>query len=345
MDLKYKKLIVITSIILVVIGIFLGLLVFVFRVDTPAINYLRRMVHAPALVIGNTWISIAEVEDNTVSIKRFYENQDFSSYGIRMDFSTDDGKKRLKVKEKQMLNKIIEDVAIEQMAQDWNIALSEEAVQSAIDRPMAEMGTRENVESNLKNLYDWTLDDFSEKVVRGQLLKEKVATKYDQENKISESMQEKIAQAKKELDNGRDFADIAIQYSEGSTAKDGGVMGWFAYNQLQDEIGKQIFTMEKGTHSEIIETPIGLHIVRVNDVAEENNVKMVHISQIIVKKMSFSDFLTQYLQKMDVKVFLSQYQWDQESALIVFKDQELIDFEKRVDEEMKTSIQKSVELK
>ncbi len=337
---NHKKLVIIAGSVVIIICIFLSLIIFVFRIDTPVVNYLRRVVHAPALIIGDTRISISDIEDNTSSIKRFYENQDFSSYGIRIDFKTDDGKKRLKVQEKKMLNKLVEDVAIEQLAKNWKITLSEEVVQSAMDRPMAEMGTRENVESNLNNLYGWTIADFGKKVVRGQLLREKVAIKFDQENTVTEAMRQKITAAKKELDNGRDFADIAMQYSEGSTANEGGVMGWFAYNQLQDEIGKKIFTMDKGTYSDIIETPIGLHIVRINDVAEENDSKIVHISQIIIKKITFADYLTQHIKNMKIKVLLSQYQWDQETAMIVFKDQALIDFEKKMDEEMKQVLEK-----
>ena len=58
-------------------------------------------------------ISVSEVKDNNAAIKKFYESQDFEKIGMRVDFSTDQGKKRLKIKEKDVINKMIENKIIE----------------------------------------------------------------------------------------------------------------------------------------------------------------------------------------------------------------------------------------
>lgn len=329
----YKKIAIIGGIVVVVVMIGVIVMTYVIQVNSPLVVTLRKTLRLPAIVVDGQGVAMSEIEANTNSIRQFYENQDFSSLGIRIDFSTEDGKKRLQLQEQKMLNKLVEDIAIAHIAKEWQISLSDEAVQSAMDRPMEEMGTRDNVTANLERLYGWTLTDFREKVVRSQLLHEKVAAKYDKDNSVTDEMRAHITKAKKELDDGRSFADVAIAYSEGSTAVEGGVMGWFVSGQLQDEIGEQIFTMEKGAYSDVIETPLGLHIVRVNDAAEKDGKKLVHISQIVVKKKDFATFLTDRLKEMDVKVFLSGYKWDEEKALIVFLDQEMIDFEKRMYEE------------
>lgn len=326
---------------LTIIIAFIGLAVYVFHIDTPMINYMRRALHMPAVVVNDMSISLQEVEDNTASIKRFYESQDFSSYGIRVDFDTEDGQKRLLVQQKKMLNKLVEDRAVEEIASQWQIVISDDAVQSAMDRPMTEMGTRDDVTKRLQDLYGWSLDDFGKKVVYGQLLREKVTAKFEQENKATPQMHEKIAQAKKELDDGRTFADTAIKYSEGSTASEGGLMGWFASNELQDEIGKKIFTMEKSAYTDVIETPLGLHIARVNDISETDGIKLVHISQIVIKKQNFGQYLDEWIKKMHVKVLLSEYAWDAQIGMIVFKDEDLRQFEEKMRAE-EIEVQKKV---
>ena len=326
----HKKILIIGGTVLLICVIFIGVLTYVFRVDTPLISYARRILHLPAIVVNTTSISMQEIEENTASIKKFYENQDFSSYGIRIDFTTEDGQKRLKIQQKRMLNKLIEDIAIEEMAKKWNITISDEAVKTAMDRPMNEVGTRDSVTENLENLYGWTLDDFGQKVVYGQLLREKVTAKFEQENVATPEMHEKIAQAKKELDDGRSFVDTAMKYSDGSTASEGGVMGWFASNELQDEIGKKIFAMEKGAYTDVIETQLGLHIVRVNDISEKDNVKLVHVSQIVIKKQNFAQYLEEWIKKMNVKIFLPQYAWDAQTGLLTFDDEELQMFEEKM---------------
>lgn len=331
--MAYKKIAIIGGITLMIIVMGVIVMTYVLHINSPLIVTIRTLLHLPAIIVDGRGIAITEIEENTASIKRFYENQDFAALGVRIDFSTEDGQKRLRLQEQKMLNKLVEDIAIEKIAREWQITLSDEAVQAAMDRPMDEMGTRDHVTENLDRLYGWTLDDFREKVVRAQLLHEKVAAKYDQENSVTEEMRVRMAQAQKELDDGRVFADVAAAYSEGSTATEGGVMGWFADDQLQDEIGKRIFTMDKEAYSDIIETPLGLHIVRVNDIAEKDGKKLVHVSQIVVKKKNFADYVSERLRKMDVRIFLPDYVWDAQKALVIFSDPEMVEFEKKMYEE------------
>ncbi|MFA5985860.1 MAG: peptidylprolyl isomerase [Parcubacteria group bacterium] len=330
MNDRHKKILTVISAIVFIVIIFIGVVTYIFRMDTPAVVYVRQALHFPAVIVDGVWISMKEMEENTLSIKQFYENQDFSSYGIRIDFTTDDGKKRLKIEQKKMLNKLIEDKAIAAIAKEWNISISDEAVQTAMDRPMDEAGTRESVKEQLKNLYGWTLDDFGRKVVYEQLLRRKVSEEFDKKNVATDAMHEQINKAKKELDDGRTFADVATKYSNGSTASEGGVMGWFAASDLQKEIGDKIFTMEKGTYTDVIETSLGLHIVQINDVAEKDGIKLMHVSQIIVKKQTFAQFLEEKIKKMNVKIFLPQYVWDKENGLIIFKDDDMKAFEEKM---------------
>lgn len=329
----YKKIFIILGVVLVVTGGIVLIFTYVFRVDSPAVTAVRKTLHLPAIIVDGQWISMTELEENTASIKQFYESQDFSQFGIRKDFTTDDGKKRLQLKEREMINKLIEDIAIEQMADEWDIDVSDEAVRTAMDRPMKEAGTKENVESKLEDLYGWSLEDFGRKVVYGQLLREKVGAKFEQENPITAEMTEKLSKAKNELGDNRTFADVAMKYSEGATANNSGVMGWFAQNQLQDEIGKQIFTMQKGQSTDAIETPLGLHLVRVNDISEIDGQKLVHVSQIVIKRQTFADFLNQKISKMKVQTFLPQYKWNAQEAMIVFSDDAMTQFEKNTYEE------------
>ena len=329
----YKKIFIILGVVLIITAGIVLIFTYVFRVDSPAVTTVRKALHLPAIIVDGQWISMTELEENTESIKRFYENQDFSQFGIRVDFNTDDGKKRLQMQERKMINKLIEDITIERAADEWEISVSDEAVKTAMERPMEEMGTKESVESKLENLYGWSLDDFGRKVVRGQLLREKVGAKFEQDNPITQEMTQRLQEAKSELDDERTFADVAIKYSEGATAASGGVMGWFAENQLQDEIGKQIFPMQKGEYTDIIETPLGLHLVRVNDISEIDDQKLFHVSQIVIKKQTFADFLNQKIAQMKIQIFLPQYKWDAQEAMIVFSDDQMMQFEKKVYEE------------
>ncbi|MFA7466209.1 MAG: hypothetical protein WCZ08_02235 [Parcubacteria group bacterium] len=57
----------------------------------------------PAIIIDKTIIiTTKEINSNLNSIERFYESQDFSSIGLRVDFKTEEGRKRLKIREKEL---------------------------------------------------------------------------------------------------------------------------------------------------------------------------------------------------------------------------------------------------
>jgi peptidyl-prolyl cis-trans isomerase SurA len=66
-----------------------------------------------------------------------------------------------------------------------------------------------------------------------------------------------------EARNGSDFADLARLYSEDATAGNGGDLGFLKRGQVLPEFEEVIFTMKEGDISDVIRTPNGLHIVKV----------------------------------------------------------------------------------
>jgi peptidyl-prolyl cis-trans isomerase D len=72
-----------------------------------------------------------------------------------------------------------------------------------------------------------------------------------------------------EARSGKDFAQLAKQESADSTAAKGGDVGWLTQDQLPSPLDKAVFSLRKGEISDVIETPAGLHIFKVEDIREE----------------------------------------------------------------------------
>ena len=68
---------------------------------------------------------------------------------------------------------------------------------------------------------------------------------------------------------GKDFAQLAKQESEDSTAAKGGELGWLTREQLPSPLNKDAFSLAKGEISNVIESPTGFHIVKVEDIRDE----------------------------------------------------------------------------
>ena len=64
--------------------------------------------------------------------------------------------------------------------------------------------------------------------------------------------------------DGRDFAALARQFSEGPGADKGGELGTFGRGEMDRELEQAVFTLEPGKVSEPVRTAAGFHLLRVD---------------------------------------------------------------------------------
>jgi len=67
---------------------------------------------------------------------------------------------------------------------------------------------------------------------------------------------------KAEIDAGGDFADIAAEYSDCPSARDGGDLGSFARGMMVPEFENAAFALPVGEVSVVVETPFGYHLIQ-----------------------------------------------------------------------------------
>ena len=61
-----------------------------------------------------------------------------------------------------------------------------------------------------------------------------------------------------------------------------------------------------------------------------DGVDMVHLRQIFVKTQTFADWLKEQMKGYSVVVFLSEYQWNKDQAVVEFKDPGMRQFEANI---------------
>ncbi|MDX8396639.1 MAG: peptidylprolyl isomerase [Mariprofundaceae bacterium] len=74
----------------------------------------------------------------------------------------------------------------------------------------------------------------------------------------------KIKSLQKQLQNGKDFVQIVTLESDDPNAKQGGVMGWFFAGSIAPQFN-EVFELSVGDISQPIRSPVGFHLVRVNE--------------------------------------------------------------------------------
>ncbi len=115
----------------------------------------------------------------------------------------------------------------------------------------------------------------------------------DQKKEIYERMQQILQEAK----SGKDFAELAKQYSEDGGSKDkGGLYEDFPKGMMVKEFEEAAFNTPVGELSDIIETPYGYHILLVIDRKKENRQDSVIAEEL--KKLKSRNSITNELDRL-----------------------------------------------
>ncbi len=319
--------------ILLVSGFFLVfLIIFYFFSPLNKFNkkFFKKIPYPIAVINQNKIITTKNLLSNSESLEKFYNSQDFSKIGMRVDFETEEGLERLKIKEKEIFNKLIENEIIEIIAESKGIHISKKEAGKELVTKAQEAGSTENLALSLKKLYNWSLGDFRDKVVIPRLYLGKLIEYYEKENIENISTDSQIKKAYQELEKGISFKEVVSSYSQGETAQNGGELGWFKKKYLSTNISEKAYSMQPGNFSEIIKSPLGSHIIYLEEIREEAGVKEVKLKQIFTPEGSFLDWLNNEKGKISIKVFSKDYFWNKEALEIKFSDSALEINEKKI---------------
>lgn len=84
-----------------------------------------------------------------------------------------------------------------------------------------------------------------------------------------EKARAKAESALREARAGRDFGELAKKLSEDPSAPRGGDIGWLSKGQLLPPLDRAAFALKKGEVSDVVETSLGYHILKAEDVRAE----------------------------------------------------------------------------
>jgi peptidyl-prolyl cis-trans isomerase SurA len=88
------------------------------------------------------------------------------------------------------------------------------------------------------------------------------------ENASPEQIQaarEKAEGIRREIDGGADFSALAIRYSDGQQALEGGDLGWRRFNEVPQVFADLVAGLEKGQVTQALRGPSGFHILKLVD--------------------------------------------------------------------------------
>ncbi|MDR4496896.1 MAG: peptidyl-prolyl cis-trans isomerase [Candidatus Scalindua sp.] len=158
----------------------------------------------------------------------------------------------------------------------------------------------------IKRYYEEHMEDFSEE---GSLSFRQIFVRfssYDSHEEAKSFAEELL----KKLKNGEKFADIAKEYSQGPHSYKGGLWGADEVKDFRKDLVADIEKLKKGEISQIVETSIGYHIFKVEDVTHAKNLSFKEV-QSKIENILFRDVFLEkkkeYLEKLKKNVVIKRY--------------------------------------
>jgi peptidyl-prolyl cis-trans isomerase SurA len=104
-------------------------------------------------------------------------------------------------------------------------------------------------------------------------------------------LKKKAETARKRIQDGEDFGEIAKRYSDGATAKQGGYLGQYKRGELSKELEDTVFKMKRNDLTEVMETKQGFLIMQVLEHYDEGEQSLAKVENEINEKL--------YAQRME----------------------------------------------
>jgi peptidyl-prolyl cis-trans isomerase SurA len=119
---------------------------------------------------------------------------------------------------------------------------------------------------------------------------------------------------------GEDFSELAKKYSEDPSAKEGGDLGFLKKGEILPEFEEEAFSLNPGEISDVVQTPLGFHIIKLDEKKDEQ----IHVHHILIKiqpsqadsarVLSLADSLYQRLKNgADFVQMVKDYSQDEDS--------------------------------
>lgn len=220
----------------------------------------------------------------------------------KIDFKSTEGKKILAQARKDTMTRLIEDTIVSKEAKTLKVTLTTKELNDRFDDLVKSNGGTTSFTEVLKQYYRLTPNQFKVDVYGPRLLRQMVADKYAADDSVNTDAKNKAEEILTKIKAGADFADMAKQFSQDTSASNGGDLGYFGKGKMVPEFEKAAFALKSGEMSGVVKTVYGYHIIKVVDVKGDE----IRASHILIKTKDFDTWLADSVKNAKKTIFIKQ---------------------------------------
>src|SRR5262245_23891293 len=273
------------------LGLIGGIVCFVFSLESIAATVFEEI--------------IVRVNNDIISKSDFEKSRDLIKKELAKNYNGAELDKELAKQEKDLLKTLIEEQLLVQKAVDLGLSADNDVIKfldrirkennlasmEDLERMMVQQGIDPTeFKQNIKNrsLTQQVLGREVYSRIQNAISNDEVTKYYDahrqefdrpEEVRIREilistegkdpsalpALEKKAQEALQKAKGGEKFDELAIKYSDGPTAKDGGDLGFFRRGKMIQEIDDAAFKLRRGQVSDLIKTKYGFVIIKVEE--------------------------------------------------------------------------------
>jgi foldase protein PrsA len=275
---NYSKIALVAMLVLVVVFLLAGSVfaIGIYKYDwqNRPTEIAKKTFPFPAAMVGLKSITINQVEQEADRLEHFFNQTD------QGDQAPDES-----VMKNQILERLIEEQVIKNLANKNDVSVSSEEVDKQYQTIAEQNGGKEKLEALLAELYNLEPSEFKELILR-QLRMEELKQKFENElrkkvkvkhilikvdedaskkeiNKAKEKAQDLLDRIK---NKGVDFGKLAEKHSQDKSSKDdGGALPWFGKGDMVEDFEKAAFGLDIGEVSDLVKTSYGYHLIKLEE--------------------------------------------------------------------------------
>jgi parvulin-like peptidyl-prolyl isomerase len=213
-------------------------------------------------------------------IRQLIEDRLILSEAKKANIDVDD--KEVEARVADFRNRAGGEKELEQMLSQQNLTLNElrarykekVMIRKLIDR---KVGARIIITPlEVKNYYNGHKDQFlqPEEIALRQIL-----IKPKKESGGMDEALKKIREIMGRIKEGGDFSGLAREYSDGPNPEGGGTMGYIKRGDLMGQVEQIVFGLKEGESSGIIQSPLGYHIFKVDEIRPRRTKDLPEVRQ------------------------------------------------------------------
>ena len=301
---KRMMIIAVSIIVLLVILMLLGAgywLVYVNHSTAAPVTTVKNILPLPVGKVNGQFISLKTYEKRVAATENFYKKQEELQLGLTRETPT-----AAEIKQ-QEFDRLVEETVVNAYAKEQGVSVTDQDVNDYFDKsilPQAKGGMDE-VNTTLKDLYNWSVDDFKQEVLREAVLRNKLQEKLSKDDSQNSAAKEKITTLYTEIKDGKkSFEDAAKESSDDTvSAEQGGVLGTITKGQTVKEFEEKAFSAPVGELTEPFVTQYGWHILKVTK--RDDAAGTAEVQHILVMTKQLDDVIQEKVDAATVTPFVS----------------------------------------